>query len=84
MKVTNIISQMFCGFQPLYSTFEAVHSLTVNGTINKMKVGPQGVWISLRSSNKICLYDTTIYMRLLEFDYTNVSPTAIPNNYGVS
>ena len=39
-----------------------------------MKSCQQGVWISVRSSTVLSLYDATIYLRLLEVDYTSILP----------
>lgn len=59
----------------LFSTLEAVHTLTVSGNVNRMCCGLQGVWISFRSSTKLCLYHPATYTKLLEVDYTTFSPS---------
>ena len=56
------------------STFEPVHTLTVSGNVSKMICGPQGVWISFRSSTKMSLYHSATYLKLLEVDYTTLLP----------
>ena len=40
-----------------------------------MRCGGHGVWISFRSSTKLCLYDSLSYLNLLEVDYTQLTPT---------
>lgn len=62
------------------STFEAVHTLTVNGNVSRMCCGLQGVWISFRSSIKLCLYHPATYIKLLEVDYTTLLPTLVVNS----
>ena len=40
-----------------------------------MRCGSHGVWISFRSSTKLCLYDSLSYLNLLEVDYTQLTPS---------
>lgn len=48
--------------------------MLVSGKVNKMRNGPQGVWVSCRSSTTLSLYDSVVYVKLLEMDYTTLSP----------
>lgn len=59
----------------IHRTFEPVHSLLVSSRVNKMKAGPHGVWVSFRSSTTISLYDSFVYLKLLEVDYTTLCTT---------
>lgn len=55
-------------------TFEPVNSMLVSGKVNKMRSSHHGVWVSFRSSTTLALYDSLVYVKLMEVDYTSLCP----------
>ena len=60
---------------PPHRTFEPVYSLLVAARVNKMKSGCHGVWVTFRSSTIIALYDSFVFLKLMEVDYTSLCPS---------
>ena len=40
-----------------------------------MKSGCHGVWVTFRSSTIIALYDSFVFLKLMEVDYTSLCPS---------
>ena len=61
-----------------HRSFEPVHALMMSeGTskVYKMKQGPQGVWVTFRSSSVVCLFDVVHYVKLLQINYSTLLPS---------